>query len=181
MAETNKNKPMISFAISSDGKLLITASATSSVNDFNYLFGTWNISNRTLKKPLTGSDAWDEFQATQECHPILLGQGNYDIFSTEFESKPFQGLTVRLFDPKTRLWTIYWADSQDMKLDDGKVGSFDGDEGDFFGRESAGGKDVIVRFHWDKRDPKAPVYSRAFSADDGRTWEWNWYSKFSPR
>jgi hypothetical protein len=38
-----------------------------------------------------------------------------------------------------------------------------------------------VRFHWDKREAKAPVYSRAFSADSGRTWEWNWYSNFSPR
>jgi len=181
MTKTDKNKPMSSLAISPEGKLLISASVTSSVDDFNYLLGTWSISNRTLKEPLTGSDAWDEFSATQECHPILFGQGNYDIFSTKLEGEPFQGLTVRLFDPKTRLWTIYWADSKGMKLDDGKVGSFDGDEGDFFGRESVGGKDVIVRFHWDKRDPKAPIYTRAFSADDGRTWEWNWYSKFSPR
>jgi hypothetical protein len=68
-----------------------------------------------------------------------------------------------------------------MKLDDGKVGSFDGDEGDFFGSEVVAGKDVIVRFHWDKGNPKAPIYSRAFSVDAGRTWQWNWYSNFSPR
>jgi hypothetical protein len=36
-----------------------------------------------------------------------------------------------------------------------------------------------VKFHWDKHNPKAPIYSRAFSADAGRTWEWNWYSNFS--
>jgi catechol 2,3-dioxygenase-like lactoylglutathione lyase family enzyme len=75
----------------------------------------------------------------------------------------------------------YWADSNAVKLDGGKVGSFDGDEGEFFGREVVAGKDVIVKFHWDKRDPKAPIYSRAFSADAGRTWEWNWYSNFSRR
>ena len=64
---------------------------------------------------------------------------------------------------------------QRMKLDGGKVGSFDGDVGEFFGREVIAGKDVIVKFHWDKRNPKTPIYSRAFSADAGRTWEWNWY------
>jgi hypothetical protein len=170
---------MRALSFSSGGKLALTASETSSKHDFDYLVGTWKIRNRTLKEPLAGSDEWVEFDATQELRPILLGLGNFDIFQTELDGKPFEGLTVRLFDPKTRLWTIYWADSSAVKLDDGKVGSFDGDEGDFFGREIVAGKDVIVRFHWDKRNPQAPIYSRAFSADGGRTWEWNWYSHFS--
>lgn len=172
---------MGTFSLSPDGKPQVTASKTSSGDDFDYLVGRWNIRNRTLEEPLSGREKWKEFPATQELRQILLGLGNVDIFHTELEGKPFEGLTVRLFDPKTRLWTIYWADSNAMKLDDGKVGSFDGDTGDFFGREVVDGKDVIVKFHWDKRDPKAPVYSRAFSADAGRTWEWNWYSNFSPR
>jgi hypothetical protein len=171
---------MSAFDLSSDGSLAISASETSSMHDFDYLVGSWSIRNRTLKEPLVGSDEWEEFDATQELHQLLLGQGNFDIFRTKLGGKPFEGLTVRLFDPKTRLWTIYWADSNAMKLDDGKVGSFDGDEGDFFGREVIARKTVIVRFHWDKRNAKAPIYSRAFSADGGRTWEWNWYSNFSP-
>jgi hypothetical protein len=170
---------MPAFSISSDGTLALTASESSSKNDFDYLVGKWNIRNRTLREPLAGSDEWEEFNATQELRQILLGLGNVDIFHTEFDGKPFEGLTVRLFSPETRLWTIYWADSNEMKLDDGKVGSFDGDIGDFFGRETVAGKDVIVKFHWDKSNPKAPIYSRAFSADAGRTWEWNWYSNFS--
>jgi len=172
---------MSAFAMNPDGSLAVSASEASSRHDFDYLAGNWNLRNRTLKEPLAGSDKWDEFDATQELHPLLLGQGNFDIFRTTLDGKPFEGLTVRLFDRQTRLWTIYWADSNAMTLDAGKVGSFDGDQGDFFGREVVGGRDVIVRFHWDKRDSKAPVYSRAFSADAGRTWEWNWYSNFSPR
>ena len=172
---------MRAFSISSAGKLAITASETSSKNDFDYLVGSWNIKNRTLKEQLVGSHEWKEFDATQEFRLVLLGLGNVDIFHTELDGKPFEGLTVRLFDPQTRLWTIYWADSNVVKLDGGKVGSFDGDTGEFFGREVVGGKDVIVKFRWDKRNPKAPIYSRAFSADAGQTWEWNWYSNFSPR
>src|SRR5687768_13572709 len=139
-----QGNPMSAFSLSSDGKLAITASETSSKNDFDYLVGSWNIKNRTLKEQLSGSDEWEEFDATQEFRLILLGLGNVDIFRTELGGKAFEGLTVRLFDPKTRLWTIYWADSNEGKLDGGKVGSFDGDLGDFFGREIAGGKDVIV-------------------------------------
>ena len=172
---------MSAFVLSSDGKPAIAASETSSKNDFDYLVGTWNIRNRTLKEQLAGSHEWDEFDATQECRLILLGLGNFDIFHAEIDGKPFEGLTVRLFDPQTRLWTIYWADSEAVKLDSGKVGSFDGDVGEFFGREVVADKDVIVKFHWDKSNPKAPIYTRAFSADEGRSWEWNWYSSFSPR
>jgi hypothetical protein len=150
------------FSLSPDGKLAIAASETSSKNDFDYLVGSWNIRNRTLKEPLVGSNKWDEFDATQEFRQILLGLGNFDIFHTEFDGKPFEGLTVRLFDPQTHLWTIYWADSNAVKLDSGKVGSFDGDVGEFFGREVVANKDVIVKFHWDKRNPKAPIYSRRF-------------------
>jgi hypothetical protein len=176
-----EGKSMSAPSLLPDGKLAVTASGTSSKNDFDYLVGKWNIRNRTLKKPLAGNNEWDEFDATQECHPILLGLANFDIFRTELDGKPFEGLTVRLFEPQTRLWTIYWADSNAVKLDDGKTGSFDGDTGEFFGREIVAGKEIVVKFHWDKRDPKAPVYSRAFSADAGRTWEWNWRSIFSPR
>jgi hypothetical protein len=52
---------MRGFSLSSDGKLAITASETSSKSDFDYLIGNWNIRNRTLKEPLAGSDEWDEF------------------------------------------------------------------------------------------------------------------------
>lgn len=172
---------MSGFEVSSSGKIAMTASRTSAGSDFDYLVGNWDIRNRTLKEPLTGSDKWEEFNATQEFRLILLGRGNFDIFHAELDGRPFEGLTVRLFDAQTRLWTIYWADSHAVKLDDGKVGSFDGDQGEFFGREVIAGKDVIVKFHWDKRNHKAPVYSRAFSVDEGRTWEWNWHSRFSPR
>src|SRR5688500_20225989 len=91
------------FSISSDGRLAITASERSSRDDFDFLVGGWKIRNRKLKEPLTGREEWDEFDATQNLHPILRGFGNHDIFSAELEGEPFEGFTLRLFDPKTRL------------------------------------------------------------------------------
>ena len=170
---------MGNFSILPDGKLPITASESSSKHDFDFLIGGWKIKNRKLKEPLAGRDEWDEFEATHDFHKVLLGLGNFDIFSTEFAGKPFEGFTLRLFDPKTRLWTIYWADSEAVSLDGGKVGSFDGDIGEFFAREVFEGKDILVKFHWDKSKPDAPIYSAAFSVDDGQTWEWNWFAHFA--
>src|SRR5687767_3544739 len=94
------------------GKLAVAASENSSRHDFDFLVGGWKIRNRKLKEPLTGRDEWDEFDATQNLRQVLHGFGNFDIFSTRFDGKPFEGFTLRLFDPQTRLWTIYWADSK---------------------------------------------------------------------
>jgi len=168
-------------SIFSGGKLAPVASESSSKHDFDFLVGAWKIRNRKLKGPLSGRAEWDEFPATQNCHPILHGFGDFDIFSTAFDGKPFEGFTLRLFDPETRLWTIYWADSNAVKLDGGKIGSFDGNTGDFFSREVFAGEDIVVKFHWDKRNPEAPVWSAAYSVNDGQTWEWNWYAYFARR
>jgi hypothetical protein len=170
---------MNKYSISPDGKLAVTASKDSSKHDFDFLVGEWKIRSRKLKEPLAGCNVWDEFDATQNLRQILHGFGNFDIFSTELEGKPLEGFTLRLFNPQTRLWTIYWADNNEVKLDSGKVGSFDGDIGEFFACEVFAGKDIIVRFHWDKRNPKAPIWSAAFSVDKGQTWEWNWYAYFA--
>jgi hypothetical protein len=172
---------MSKYADFRDGKVVMTPSAGSSRHDFDFLAGGWKIRNRKLKEPLSGRDEWEEFDATQDLHHILLGLGDFDIFSTEFGGQPFEGFTLRLFDPQTRLWTIYWADSSAGKLDGGKVGSFDVDTGEFFSREVLAGRNVLVKFHWDKRNLDAPVWSAAFSTDEGRTWEWNWYAHFSRR
>ena len=100
------------YSILPDGKLAITATESSSKHDFDFLVGGWKIRNRKLKEPLAGGDEWDEF-----------------------DGKPFEGFTLRLFDPQTRLWTIYWADDNGLRLDGGKIGSFDGDTGEFFARD----------------------------------------------
>jgi hypothetical protein len=153
----------------------IGPSETSSEKDFDFLHGVWKIQNRKLKSRLTGSDEWLEFESTCECRPILHGFGNIDKFTADLENGPFEAVALRLFNPKTRLWSIYWADSNAVVLDVPQVGSFDGDTGEFLARDTWNGTPVIVKFHWDKSDRQNPKWSQAFSPDEGTTWEWNWY------
>jgi len=167
------------YSIYPDKKLSITAGKNSSKHDFDFLVGGWKIRNRKLKEPLAGCDEWDEFDATQNLRQKLQGFGNFDIFSIKFDDKPFEGFTLRLFNPKTSLWALYWADSNKVILDSGKVGSFDGDIGEFFARDDFNGKNIIVKFRWDKRNPGSSSLECGLSADEGQTWEWNWYAYFA--
>jgi hypothetical protein len=101
-----------------------------------------------------------------------------DQFITEFDGVPFEGMSLRLFNPQTKLWSIYWADSNLVTLDVPQVGSFDGDIGIFYAKDFHAGKPIVIAFKWDKSNPDVPLWSQAFSPDKGETWEWNWYMRF---
>ncbi|WP_278022393.1 hypothetical protein [Flavobacterium ginsengisoli] len=115
-----------------NGELLITASESSSKDDFDFFQGKSVIRNRKLKSRLTNCDEWIEFPSTQEMYKILNGIGNIDNFLATFDGEPFEGMTVRLFNPITKLWSIYWSDSNTGTLDKPVVGSFESKVGHFF-------------------------------------------------
>jgi hypothetical protein len=162
-----------------NGELDIVPSPSSSKNDFDFFIGKWNIHNKKLKSRLNNCTEWMEFESTQEMHTILNGAGNIDNFKTSFDDKPFEGMSLRLFNPKTKLWSIYWADSNEVKLDPPVTGSFENNMGYFFTKDSFEGKPIIVVFRWDVRDKDNLIWSQAFSADNGTTWEWNWFMHFT--
>jgi hypothetical protein len=157
----------------SKGDLVITPSKTSSKDDFDYLVGKWKLQDKKLKTRLNNSTEWIEFESTVEMKKLLNGIGNMDIYRTTFDGKPYEGVALRLFNPETKLWSIYWADSNTGKMDPPMVGSFDGNIGTFYCKDVFNGKPILVVFHWDKTDPNNPVWSQAFSPDNGKTWEWN--------
>lgn len=161
------------FNFNQQGELIIPPSPTSSKHDFDFFFGKWELRNRKLTERLKNSDDWEEFSSTQECYAILHGLGNIDNFL--MPQSDFEGMTVRLFNPATKLWSIYWADSERAVLDKPVVGSFSGQVGHFYSRGEYAGSDVLWRFKWDARDKENPVWSQAISTDMGKSWEWNWY------
>jgi len=164
--------------INATGDLSIIPSKTSSPDGFDFFVGKWKVHNRKLKSRLNDCQEWTEFEALSECRKILGGFGNIDSFKTEFYSAAFEGMTLRLFNPNTKLWSIYWADTQKVVLDVPQIGSFDGGIGRFYARDVFAEKPIIVQFQWDKTNIEIPVWSQAFSADNGQTWEWNWYMTF---
>ena len=155
------------------GELEIRPSATSSQNDFDFLVGNWVLKDKKLKSRLTNSNEWIEFESTVEMHKLLNGIGNMDTYRTMIDGKPFEGIALRLFNPQTKLWSIYWVASNVGVMDPPVVGSFEGNIGKFYAKDKYKGKDIVVVFIWDKTDPDNPVWSQAFSPDNGKTWEVN--------
>src|SRR6187549_251389 len=177
-ADPSLSIPKLNF--DTRGELQIAASAGSSQNDFDFLVGKWKMFHRRLNKRLENCNDWTEFESQDANHKILNGIGDVDAFSTTelpgYEGKSFEGFTLRLFNPKTRLWSLYWVPSTTGVLDPPVVGSFENNVGHFFTRDTFNGKPIIMMFRWDARDKERPIWSQAFSPDNGKTWEWNWFN-----
>ncbi|MBI3887325.1 MAG: hypothetical protein HY302_16590 [Opitutae bacterium] len=155
------------------------APATDGRHDFDFLLGAWRIANRRLVKRLAAGTEWETFSATNVARPILGGLGNVDEFRAETWRPGFIGLTLRLFNPATRQWSLYWADNQRATLDAPVVGAWHGDTGVFTSREIFNGRPIVVRFTWTRCGPDAARWEQAFSPDAGQTWETNWVMEFT--
>jgi hypothetical protein len=92
--------------------------------DFDFLIGCWKVRNRRLRERLKGSSHWDEFEGTMVARHIWEGRANTDEYYAEAPFGPIQGMTLRLFDPASQQWRLYWANSASGILDRPVVGSF---------------------------------------------------------
>ncbi|HEY2059885.1 MAG TPA: hypothetical protein VGH57_16070, partial [Amycolatopsis sp.] len=71
---------------------------TTGYGDFDFLIGTWEVTNRRLLAPLTGSTEWHTFPGVSvSTGRIFDGGAHFD--EIVFPTKGFRGLTLRLYDP----------------------------------------------------------------------------------
>jgi hypothetical protein len=148
-------------------------------HDFDFLFGKWRIEHRRLKARLQGSNHWDEFETTGVARPIWGGIANLDEIVGDSSSGALRGLTLRLFDPASRQWRLYWANADRGILDQPMIGGFKDGRGEFFDQELFEGEAIYVRYVWSDITPTSCRWEQAFSADGGRTWETNWTMEMS--
>jgi hypothetical protein len=135
--------------------------------DFDFLIGSWKIQHRRLKERLKECTEWEEFEGTGKVRSILGGLGNMDELVMDRASDHVQAVTVRLYNPMTCEWSIYWsASSNPGRMDVPMVGKFDG-------------RHIFNRFIWNVDSSDSCRWEQAFSADGGKTWETNWTMKFT--
>ena len=148
--------------------------------DFDFLFGSWRVHNRRLVERLKGSTEWEEFPSACHARPILGGLGNMDEFILERASGRVVAITVRLYDPVSGEWSIYWAASPGRgRFDLPMVGRFDGPRGEFYSQEAFEDRHIFSRFIWTVEGADACRWEQAYSTDGGRSWETNWTMAFT--
>ena len=153
---------------------------TTAQHDFDFYVGHWKITNRRLKKRLQNCDDWEVFEATQHMRLLPGGIGNYDDFIAENWRPNFVGMSLRLFDPRSQLWSIYWLDNLSAGLDQAGsllppvVGKFTDGVGIFECDDVLDGRAIRVRYKWSDIATNSAHWEQAMSDDAGKTWEINW-------
>lgn len=147
-------------------------------NDFDFLIGTWKVHHRTLKKRLNGSTEWNEFEGDTVSSKILNGLGIMDHSILHAQTGPVHAMALRLFNPASKEWSIYWSTDRTGILDVPVIGGFKDGRGEFYSQEIFEGRHIFSRFIWSKITANSCQWEQAFSEDGGKTWETNWIMEF---
>lgn len=142
---------------------------------FDPYFGKWFLHSRKLRD-VTDPDCteWLEFDGTNDVSPILGGLGNVELARFAYDP-PFEGVTLRVFDPADDLWRIYYTSTrQNGPLPPPVEGRFENGTGVFGSDEVLAGRAIKVRFEWTGIATDSPRWQQSFSFDAGRTWVRNW-------
>ncbi|HSE18182.1 MAG TPA: hypothetical protein VLB46_14090 [Pyrinomonadaceae bacterium] len=143
-------------------------------HDFDFEIGTWKTQLRRLQRPLSGSTNWLEYEGTTVVSKVLDGRANLVELKVNGPAGRIEGLSLRLYDPQARQWSLNFANISDGKLTTPSIGAFKNGRGEFYNQDTYNGRAIFVRFVITKITDDQYRFEQSFSDDGGQTWEVNW-------
>jgi ketosteroid isomerase-like protein len=144
--------------------------------DFDFEIGEWATEVRVLRNPLSGQPpVWAEYRGTSVVRGMMDGRANSVELSVAGPAGKIEGISLRLYDPGARRWSLNFASLGDGAMTPPVIGGFDGKgSGVFYGDDKLGARPIRVRFVITQASADVARFEQAFSADGGATWEVNW-------
>ncbi|HET6977725.1 MAG TPA: hypothetical protein VFI24_15450 [Pyrinomonadaceae bacterium] len=143
-------------------------------HDFDWEIGSWKTQLKRLQRPLSNSTTWVEYEGTTEVSRVLDGRANLVELKVNGPAGRIEGLSLRLYNPQTKKWSLNFANVSDGQLTTPSVGEFKDGRGEFYNEDQFNGRAILVRFVITKIIDNSYRFEQSFSADGGKTWEANW-------
>lgn len=153
---------------------LAQANQTDGQRDFDWEIGTWKTHLRRLQRPLSGSTTWVEYEGTTVVSKVLDGRANLVELKVNGPAGRIEGLSLRLYNPQARQWSLNFANVNDGQMTRPAIGAFKDGRGEFYNEDTYGGRAIFVRFVITKIADDQYKFEQSFSGDGGKTWEVNW-------
>ena len=142
--------------------------------DFDFEIGSWKTHISRLEHPLSGSQRWLEYDGTSVVRKVWNGRANLLELEVDGPAGHIEGLSLRLYNPESRQWSLNFVNSRAGTLSQPTIGEFRNGRGEFFDQEFLEGRAILVRFVISDITPDSCRFEQAFSADGGKNWEVNW-------
>jgi len=154
-----------------------SASRHDGQHDFDFLIGSWKIHLRRLVHPLGSDGQWIELDGTVVCQTLFDGRAEVEEMKVDSHDKSMhiQGLAMRLYNPVSHEWSIWWANAKDGAMyPPPVVGQFKDGRGEFYDQDVFNGRTVFTRFVWTGTNTSTPHFEQSTSTDGGKTWQLWW-------
>ena len=143
-------------------------------HDFDFEMGTWKTHLKRLLHPLTDSTTWVEYEGTSVVRKVWNGRANMVELDITGTAGHIEGLSLRLYNPESRQWSLNFSNSASGTLSTPTIGEFKNGRGEFYDQETLHGRAIFVRFVISCSDRDTCHFEQSFSDDGGKTWEVNW-------
>lgn len=143
-------------------------------HDFDFEIGTWRTHLTRLKAPLSGDTTWLTYEGTSVVRKIWNGKANIVELIADGPAGHLEALSLRLYNPESRQWSIHSANSRTGTISVPTIGEFRNGRGEFYDQETFNGRAILVRNVWSDITSTSCRFEQAFSDDGGKTWEVNW-------
>ncbi|MFC4763623.1 hypothetical protein [Dyella koreensis] len=143
-------------------------------HDFDFHIGTWKTHVKRLLHPLSGSQAWAEYDGTTVVSKVWDGRANLVELEADGSAGHLELLSLRLYNPQAHQWSLNVASSKGGTLGTPTIGEFKNGRGEFIDQETFNDRAILVRFVISDITADSCHFEQAFSDDGGKTWEVNW-------
>ena len=158
-----------------DAAIALPTTPVGSAHDFDFEHGRWHTTLQRRLHPLSGSDVWADYAGSTTVLPLWDGRANVVELNVSGRDGRLEGLSLRLFDPKRKRWTLNFSNAAAGTLAPPMTGGFGGGpRGVFYSAETFDRRPVLVRFIVESTSADTCRFEQAFSTDDGSMWETNW-------
>ena len=144
---------------------------TDGAHDFDFDLGVWKTHIVRRLHPLSGSDETMALNGTVTVRALWGGRAQVEEIEADGPRGHWEGMTVFLYDPQARQWSMNFANSAAGRFATPMIGSFENGRGVLVGPDTLDGRAVLVRAVWSDFTPTTHQYQESYSADGGRTWE----------
>jgi len=104
--------------------------------DFDFEIGTWKTHLKRLLNPLSGSTKWVEYEGTTVVRRVWNGRANLVELVVDGPAGHFEGLSLRLYNPQSRQWSLNFASINGGVMTAPTIGEFKNGRGEFYNQET---------------------------------------------